>query len=553
MKIVFSILLTLFSVLFFSAEVSAKEITVKINDVPVVFRGQQPLIIEGRTFVPVRGVFEHMGFKVHWDDVQNTAILTGSDIIEIRRGDTFFTLNGERITPEVPPRIIGGRFMLPLRAIAEATGAEVSWDESAYAVFIYTIDEEPIEEEVFSVIVLSSDLRHGRAASSSANAAEGQIVYLTATPAEGYVFKHWTVRDGEITLTSANTRSTAFTTGVSDVSVIAVFERQTSRVRTITVDSNNHRGTASSSAETAEQGQTVTITATPVSGGVFEQWEVVSGGIILADAQNRITTFVAGASNIRIRAVFSAVYQEPEMTVTQFEQDIFALVNSERSRQGIEPYVWHSQAAQAARAHSWDLVLNNLNGHQGSDGSRAANRLERAGIELPIRGWAWAENVIRNQETPEAAMRALMNSSRHRNNILNEHLEFLGVGVEVNSAGRFTVTQKFINIRQYDITMETNGSDRGSASSSVTQQRSGQPVSITAEAAEGYTFGGWDVMAGDVSIINPTDTSAVFTMPSSDVKIRAFFTPVTAQPRGNGNESTTEPETIPEQNNDPDE
>ena len=45
---------------------AADGISVTINGEQVVFENQQPVIVDGRTLVPVRGVFEALGFEVDW-------------------------------------------------------------------------------------------------------------------------------------------------------------------------------------------------------------------------------------------------------------------------------------------------------------------------------------------------------------------------------------------------------------------------------------------------------------------------------------------------------
>ncbi len=61
-------------------------------------------------------------------------------------------------------------------------------------------------------------------------------------------------------------------------------------------------GTAS--AATAEKGQTITVKAEVPDGKEFDRWEVVSGGITLADAGSPETTFIMQEQNVEIRAIF---------------------------------------------------------------------------------------------------------------------------------------------------------------------------------------------------------------------------------------------------------
>ncbi|MDR2182676.1 MAG: copper amine oxidase N-terminal domain-containing protein, partial [Clostridiales bacterium] len=50
-------------------------ISVAIEGVAVDFDGQGPVIVDDRTLVPVRGVFEQLGFEVDWDGDARQAIL----------------------------------------------------------------------------------------------------------------------------------------------------------------------------------------------------------------------------------------------------------------------------------------------------------------------------------------------------------------------------------------------------------------------------------------------------------------------------------------------
>ena len=93
------------------------------------------VIVDGRTLVPVRGVFEKLGFAVEWQNETKTANFKGAGYsIDIKSGETgFYCLNtrtGENklVKPDVPQQIINGHFYIPLRAVSEAIGAKVNWD-----------------------------------------------------------------------------------------------------------------------------------------------------------------------------------------------------------------------------------------------------------------------------------------------------------------------------------------------------------------------------------------------------------------------------------------
>ena len=57
-------------------------------------------------------------------------------------GEKSFTLNDEVVTPDVPQQIVEGRFMLPLRAVGEAIGAEVHWDAATKTASLNNTDND---------------------------------------------------------------------------------------------------------------------------------------------------------------------------------------------------------------------------------------------------------------------------------------------------------------------------------------------------------------------------------------------------------------------------
>lgn len=99
--------------------------------------GQNPVITSGRTMVPLRSIFETMGASVQWDDATRSVTATrGSTVVKMTVGQTSFTVNGQTKTLDVAPRILNGRTVVPVRAIAESFGASVGWNGDAKIVSI---------------------------------------------------------------------------------------------------------------------------------------------------------------------------------------------------------------------------------------------------------------------------------------------------------------------------------------------------------------------------------------------------------------------------------
>ncbi|MCL1878341.1 MAG: endo-1,4-beta-xylanase [Defluviitaleaceae bacterium] len=137
MKKLFSFAIIFFVSIFAPATVFADGIAVTVDGALVIFADQTPAIIDGRTLVPVRGVFEHLGFDVDWDDDARAVVLTryGFDVI-ITLDSEVFTTNGVSHTFEVPAQSIGGRTMIPIREVVESVGYDVDWDGATQTVLI---------------------------------------------------------------------------------------------------------------------------------------------------------------------------------------------------------------------------------------------------------------------------------------------------------------------------------------------------------------------------------------------------------------------------------
>lgn len=98
-----------------------------------------PLIEDGRTLVPLRAIFEAMGAAVNWDDKTSTATgIKGDTRVVLQIGSTSPTINGVVHKLDVPGRIVSGRTLAPLRFVGEAFGGHVEWDGTTNRITITT-------------------------------------------------------------------------------------------------------------------------------------------------------------------------------------------------------------------------------------------------------------------------------------------------------------------------------------------------------------------------------------------------------------------------------
>ena len=115
------------------------EITVLYNGTRISFHeyGQNPDLLNSRTLVPLRSIFETMGADVQWDASTNTVTAKrGKSEIKIQIGAGEMIKNGQNIAVDVPAQLVNNRTMVPVRVIAEAFGADVQWNNGGKTVLI---------------------------------------------------------------------------------------------------------------------------------------------------------------------------------------------------------------------------------------------------------------------------------------------------------------------------------------------------------------------------------------------------------------------------------
>lgn len=106
-----------------------------LMEVSVILGGEKlsfdvpPIIINGRTLLPMRAVFECFGAEVMFDEETQTAIATKGDMkIEIPIDSEYVKVNGKTEQLDVPAMIYNNRTLVPIRFVAETLHATVEWD-----------------------------------------------------------------------------------------------------------------------------------------------------------------------------------------------------------------------------------------------------------------------------------------------------------------------------------------------------------------------------------------------------------------------------------------
>ncbi len=118
---------------------NVRDITLMLNnDKFEPKEGQMPpIILEDRTLVPVREVFEYLGGKVTWDGSERRVDIVFDDkTISLWIDNKVAKVNGSDLELDVPAKIINDKTMVPARFISEKANLDVNWDAETYTVDI---------------------------------------------------------------------------------------------------------------------------------------------------------------------------------------------------------------------------------------------------------------------------------------------------------------------------------------------------------------------------------------------------------------------------------
>ncbi len=115
-----------------------------------------PMIVNDRTLVPARVVFENLKAQVDWDEVSRRVFITSGDTkIVFKIGNNKATINDEQVVMDCAPLIVEDRTMVPIRFVSENLGYTVDWDGTTKKVSITAPDIIPEPDMGYEIISVS--------------------------------------------------------------------------------------------------------------------------------------------------------------------------------------------------------------------------------------------------------------------------------------------------------------------------------------------------------------------------------------------------------------
>ncbi|MBQ3390083.1 MAG: N-acetylmuramoyl-L-alanine amidase [Firmicutes bacterium] len=201
------------------------------SDVRLVVNGTSvtadvmPIIINERTMIPARAVFEQLGGTVSWNEAkqQVTVKLNGHTVV-LTILNLNATVDGVVKTMDAVPRLYNGRTLIPIRFVAEALGATVSWDSKTRTASISYGTSQTTTSASSSRSITGVNVSYGTdsypysGAKVTANVAMSKSDYSTMTlsnPARYVVdFNNFTGTTASLKTFPANTKSGALVKSV---------------------------------------------------------------------------------------------------------------------------------------------------------------------------------------------------------------------------------------------------------------------------------------------------------------------------------------------------
>lgn len=180
---------------------AAATIHVTLDDKRISFDAA-PFIENDRVLVPVRGILESLGYTVHWQEHTKTVLALNEDVtISLKLNSRKATVNGRSVSVDAPAKIKNGRTFVPLRFLAEYSGADVSWNGSTSTVSIYSAEAAAEQKMKRSVVYIQTNKMQGSGIvlSSDGVIATNYHVIENASTAQ-FIFADGSIYQGETTV-----------------------------------------------------------------------------------------------------------------------------------------------------------------------------------------------------------------------------------------------------------------------------------------------------------------------------------------------------------------
>lgn len=123
--------------------ISMSNIVFAENNIDVFVNGEEilmessPKIEEGRTLIPIREVAEALGASVSWNQNSKSILIANQEVkIELKIDRSYAMVDDDKVILDVPPKILDEKTFIPVRFVAENLNAQVDWIERTKTIAI---------------------------------------------------------------------------------------------------------------------------------------------------------------------------------------------------------------------------------------------------------------------------------------------------------------------------------------------------------------------------------------------------------------------------------
>ncbi len=141
-----------------SVAVAQEDIDIRFNDTLMTF-DTRPVLVGHTPMVPLRAMTEIIGAELTWEPVgQFITIELEGAILYMRVGAPAYMMYGSNYAMDVAPMIIEGRTLVPADVVANNFGFNVTWNEEEMILYIQSEDTQLPEDYRAGMAYTEEDL-----------------------------------------------------------------------------------------------------------------------------------------------------------------------------------------------------------------------------------------------------------------------------------------------------------------------------------------------------------------------------------------------------------
>ena len=347
-------------------------------------------------------------------------------------------------------------------------------------------------------------------------AIEGETVTIKAESRPGYVFDRWEVNNGDVAVFDKNAEKTTFVMPDKPVTAVAKYKK----LLGITVNSGKAY-VEGAVTDAALKGKLVDIKADKIEGKRFDQWEIVSGDVILDDLHAPEARFTMPETAVEITAAYNDLHTIKVNSGTADVEEAVIGDTVKIKAESREGYVFDHWEVNYG-----DVAVADKNAEETTftmpDSMVVLTARYKALQSITLengKAYAGGEEITTAKKGTEVAIKADDLDGK-----VFDHWEIVSGNVTLEDANKaettFTMPAEPISLEAVYNTIHsihTTFCTADPASAIV-----GTEITVTAESRKGYEFDGWAVSDG-VELYDEHGLTAKFTMPDNDVTIEAKY------------------------------